>query len=64
MKGVAYLTDDNNTIKAVVIDVKILERYDEKLLDLLDGIVAELRKNDRKIPLKKAINSLKKAGKL
>jgi hypothetical protein len=64
MKGVSYLTDENNHKKAVVIDIKTIERYDEELEDLFDGIIAESRKNDEKIPLKKVISNLKKAGKL
>jgi uncharacterized protein YehS (DUF1456 family) len=34
------------------------------LEDLLDGLIAESRKNDEKIPLKKVIANLKKAGTL
>ncbi len=64
MKGVGYLTDENNHKKAVVIDIKTIERYDEELEDLFDGIIAESRKNDEKAPLKKVISNLKKAGKL
>ena len=64
MKGVSYLTDENNHKKAVVIDIKTIEKYDEDLEDLFDGIIAESRKNDEKIPLKKIISNLKKTGKL
>ena len=64
MKGVRYLTDENNHKTAVVIDIKTLESYNEELEDLFDGIIAESRKNDEKIPLKKVISNLKKAGKL
>jgi hypothetical protein len=64
MKGVSYITDEHNHKTAVVIDMKTLERYDEELEDLFDGIIAEARKNDEKVPLKKVISNLKKAGKL
>jgi hypothetical protein len=64
MKGVSYLTDESNHKKAVVIDIKTLEHYNEDLEDLIDGIIAESRKNDEKAPLKKVISNLKKAGKL
>jgi uncharacterized protein YehS (DUF1456 family) len=64
MKGVSYLTDDQNHKKAVVIELSTLERYKEDLEDLLDGLIAESRKNDEKIPLKKVIANLKKSGKL
>lgn len=64
MKGVSYLTDENNQKKAVVIDLKTIERYEEELEDLLCGIIAESRKGEEKVPLKTVIASLKKSGKL
>jgi len=64
MRGVSYLTDEENRKKAVVIEMATLERYSQELEDLLDGIIAESRKNDEKIPLNKVISKLKKAGKL
>ena len=64
MKGVSYLTDEQNHKKAVVIELSTLERYTQELEDLLDGLIAESRKNDEKVPLKKVISNLKKAGKL
>jgi len=41
-----------------------LESRSGNLVDLLDGLIAESRKNDEKVPLKKVIFNLKKAGKL
>jgi hypothetical protein len=41
MKGVSYITDENNHKKAVVIDIKTIERYDEELEDLFEGIIAK-----------------------
>ncbi|GAA4461476.1 hypothetical protein GCM10023093_06210 [Nemorincola caseinilytica] len=64
MKGVSYLTDDNDQKKAVVIELATLERYTNDLEDLLDGLIAESRKHDEKIPLKDVISNLKKKGKL
>ena len=58
------MTDEENRKKAVVIEMATLERYSQELEDLLDGIIAESRKNDEKIPLNKVISKLKKAGKL
>jgi hypothetical protein len=46
MKGVTYITDDKNRKKAVVIDMKTLIQYDEQIEDLLDGIIAESRKDE------------------
>jgi hypothetical protein len=64
MKGVSYLTDELNNKKAVVIDMKTIENYNDELEDLFDGIIADSRKNDEKVPLAKVISNLKKAGKL
>jgi hypothetical protein len=64
MKGVSYITNEDNHKKAVVIDIKIIEHYKDELEDLFDGIIAESRKNDEKVPLEKVIANLKKAGKL
>ena len=64
MIGVSYLTDDQNHKKAVVIEISTLKRYSQNLEDLPDGLIAESRKNDEKIPLEKVISNLKKAGKL
>ena len=64
MKGVSYITDEQNQKKAVVIELGTLERYTQDLEDLLDGLIAESRKDDEKVPLKKVIRDLKKTGKL
>ena len=64
MKGVSYIPDDQNIKKAVVIELTTLERYSNELEDLLDGLIAESRKNDEKVPLQDVIGNLKKSGKL
>ena len=64
MKGISYITDDKNQKTAVVIDIKMLKNYNEELEDLLDGIIADSRKTEEKIPLASVIKNLKKAGKL
>ncbi len=64
MKGVSYIMDDSNHRTAVVIEMKTLERYQEDLEDFLDGILAESRKDEEKVPLEKVVSDLKKAGKL
>ncbi len=56
--------DDSNHRTAVVIEMKTLERYQEDLEDFLDGILAESRKDEEKVPLEKVVSDLKKAGKL
>lgn len=59
MKGVSYLTDEHNQKKAVVIELSTLEHYTHELKDLLDGLIAESRKDDEKVPLANVISNLK-----
>jgi len=44
--------------------LKSIEKHQEAIEDLLDGIIAESRKNEEKVPLSKVISNLKKSGKL
>ncbi|MEO6960542.1 MAG: hypothetical protein ABIY90_01170 [Puia sp.] len=64
MKGISYVTDGQNKKVAVQIELKVLERYDEHMEDLIDGIIAESRKDEQRVPLSKVIRNLKQAGKL
>jgi hypothetical protein len=64
MKGVSYVTDDKNKKIAVQIDLKLLQKFDEEVEDLIDGIIAESRKDEERIPLKEVITQLKKKGKV
>jgi hypothetical protein len=64
MKGVSYLTDNKNRKKAVVIDLKTLEKDEESIHEFIDVLVAESRKNDKLIDWEDAKRQLKKAGKL
>ena len=64
MKGVSYLTDDKNNRKAVVIELKTIEAYQEDLEDLLDGIIAESRRDEPKVSWEEVKKNLKKKGKL
>lgn len=62
MEGILYLTDDQNKKRFVQID---LDKYGgEYLQDLIDGLVAESRKNEESIPFDEAMRQLKEAGKL
>jgi transcriptional regulator of NAD metabolism len=62
MEGILYLTDDQNKKRFVQID---LDKYGgEYLQDLIDGLVAESRKNEESVPLEEVIKGLKEAGKL
>lgn len=64
MKGINYVTDEQNKKVAVQIELKVLEKYDEQMEDLIDGIIAESRKDERRVPLNKVIRNLKQSGKL
>lgn len=64
MKGISYVTDGQNKKVAVQIELKVLEKYDEQMEDLIDGIIAESRKDEQRGPLNKVIRNLKQAGKL
>ncbi len=64
MKGINFITNNKNEKIAVQIDLKTIEKHHEAIEDLLDGIIAEARKDEEKIPLSKVIKNLKKIGKL
>ena len=64
MKGVRFITDDKNRKKAVVIDMATLQKFEEQVQDLLDGIIASARKNEPTVPWEEVKNKLKKKGKL
>lgn len=59
MKGVNFITDDKNRKKAVVIDLITIEEHQEEIEDLLDGILAESRKDEEKTALSDVISKLK-----
>lgn len=64
MKGISFVTDGQNKKVAVQIELTVLERYDEQMEDLIDGVIAESRKDEQRVPLNKVIRNLKQAGKL
>ena len=64
MKGISYITDNNNHKKAVVIDYNLFVKHSEDLDDILDVIIAEAREDEESIPFDKVVNQLKKKGKL
>ena len=64
MKGVSYITDEKSRKKAVVIDLKTLEKYDEQIEDLFDAIIAESRVDEPTINWGDLKKRLKKKGKL
>jgi len=63
MKGISFVVNDKNEKIAVQIDLKSIVKHQETILDLLDGIIAESRKNEEKVSLSKVITNLKKLSK-
>ncbi len=62
MEGIFYLTDEENKKKYVQIDI---EKYGEEYIeDLIDGLVANSRRNEESVPFVEVMEKLKKAGKL
>lgn len=55
------MTDDKNKRVAVQIDLK---KYGELWEDFYDSLIAEVRKDEEKIPLAEVIKGLQKEGKL
>jgi hypothetical protein len=50
MKGINFITDNNDRKTAVVIDLKTIEKFDEQIEDLFDIIIAESRKGEPTTP--------------
>ncbi|MDQ3111621.1 MAG: hypothetical protein M3R17_17165 [Bacteroidota bacterium] len=63
MKGVSYITDSRKRLKAVQIDIKTLEKYEEQVEDILEGIIASARKGEPSSSLENVKKRLKKKGK-
>lgn len=57
MEGINYVTDDQNRKIAVQIN---LTKYGDLWEDFYDGLIADLRKEEEKIPLNEVITFLKK----
>jgi hypothetical protein len=61
MEGIHFVTNEKGEKIAVQID---LERYGELWEDFYDQLVAEERKDEKRIPLSRLRSRLAKAGKL
>ncbi len=59
MEGITYVTDENNKKLAVQLSYEV---YGEYLEDLIDGLIAESRKNDEKISLDELTKELEQEG--
>lgn len=61
VEGINYVTDDKNERVAVQID---LRKHGEMWEDFYDSLIAEMRKDEEKVPLEDVIRDLKTKGKL
>ena len=64
MKGVTFLKDEKNNKQILQIDVKEIAKNPSKFEDLMDVVIAEARKDEKKVTWENAKKQLKKAGKL
>jgi hypothetical protein len=64
MNGVSYIIDETSQIKALVIDVKLFEKYDGPPGDLVEAIIAEYRNDSPSIRWDDLKKHLRKKGKL
>lgn len=64
MKGISYITDEKSRKKAVVIDIKTLQKYNKQIEDLLDVIIAESRAEEPSVTWETVKRKLKKKQKL
>jgi hypothetical protein len=64
MKGVIFLKDEKNNKQILQIDIKEVAKNPAKFEDLMDVIIAEARRDEKKISWEMAKKQLKKAGKL
>lgn len=60
MKGVDYIESSSGKVIAVVIDLETLSSYQGDAEDLFDGIIAESRKNELRIPFEEVKRNLAK----
>jgi len=64
MKGVTFIKDETHNRRFVQIDLDQLEKYQNRIEDLLDVIIAESRKDDGEVSWNDVKKQLEAAGKL
>ncbi len=65
MSSITIIKDETHNKRYAQIDLNAISKYTtQKMQDLFDVLVAESRKDDEKISLKKLESLLKKANKL
>ena len=63
MKGVTILNDEKKKRKILQVDIKEVAKNPNDFEDLIDVLIAESRKDEKKISWEAAKKQLKKAGK-
>ncbi|MGQ0738022.1 MAG: hypothetical protein ACT4OJ_03085 [Bacteroidota bacterium] len=64
MKGVTILTDEKKKRKILQVDIKEVAKNPVQFEDLIDVLIAESRRDEKKISWEDAKKQLRKAGKL
>lgn len=64
MKGVIILKEEKTNRKILQVDIKEIAKRPAEFEELMDILVAEARRDEKKIPWETARKQLKKAGKL
>ena len=64
MKGVRILKDEKNNKTILQADINEIAKNPSKFEDLIDVVIAEARKDEKKISREAAKKQLKKAGKI
>ena len=64
MKGVTFIHDKSHKKRFVKIDMDTLEKYEEKLEELYDVIIAESRKDEGSVSWEDVKKQLKKKKKI
>lgn len=61
MKGVSYITDSKKRIKAVQIDMSLIEEYEEHIEDLMDVIIVEARQDEEMLSFDEVVKKIRKS---
>lgn len=64
MKGVTFLKDEKSNRRILQVDIKEVSKNPSKFEDLIDVVIAEARRDEKKISWNDAKKRLKRSGKL
>lgn len=64
MKDITLIKDETHNKRFVQIDVDTLQKFEERVEDLLDVIIAESRKDEESVSWEQVKKGLKKKSKL